>query len=180
MTTATPTLPDSTPVLVGAGQAVEREPTTSSPMAIASRAAGAALEDSGGQAVAAAIDTIAVVKIFSDSASIWATGQGRSNNPPQSIARAIGANPRHRVYSQTGGNEPQSLLMEFARDIAAGERDVVLLAGAEASKNQRNAQRNAIPLDWEENFDEPLEDRGFGKFVANNQERFNGMVMPVF
>ena len=57
----------------------------------------------------AAIDTIAVVKIFSDSAKIWATELGRSNNPPQSVAEAIGANPDSRIYSQTGGNVPQSL-----------------------------------------------------------------------
>jgi acetyl-CoA C-acetyltransferase len=175
------TMPDNTPVLVGAGQSVEREATASSPMAIASRAAAQAIADTQGNAgLAAAIDTIAVIKIFSDSSNIWASGQKRSNNPPESIARAIGATPSHRIYSETGGNEPMSLLFEFARDIAAGEREVVLLSGAEAIRNQRQASREERDLGWEEEFDVPLEDRGFGKFVANDQERFNGMVLPVF
>ena len=171
---------DNTPILVGAGQYVERKPTESSPMHIAASAAQAALAATGGSGVVQAIDTIAVIKIFSDSSSLWATEQGRSNNPPQSIARVIGANPEHRIYSETGGNEPQSLLFEFFADLAAGRKDMVLLAGSEAIKNQRNAKRNGLTLDWEENFDEPLEDRGFGKFVANNQEISNGMVMPLF
>ena len=94
----------NTPILVGAGQAVDREATPNSPMAIASRAAAAALADCQASNVAAQIDTIAVVKIFSDSTKIWASEQGRSNNPPQSIARSIGANPKHRIYSEAGGN----------------------------------------------------------------------------
>jgi acetyl-CoA C-acetyltransferase len=173
-------LAPNTPILVGAGQSVEREASGTSPMGLASRAAAMALSDCGGENVAAHIDTISVTKIFSDSATIWASEQGRSNNPPQSIAKAIGANPQHRIYGQTGGNEPQSRVMEFSRDIASGERSMVLLAGAEAIRNQRNATRNGLDLGWTEDFDEPLEDRGFGKFVANNQERFNGLVMPVY
>ena len=171
---------DRLPIIAGAGQHVERDAGTTSPMGIASTAARAALEESGGEAVTSAIDTIAVVRIFSDSAKMWATELGRSNNPPQSIAANIGANPSHRIYSEVGGNEPQKLLIEFFADLAAGRREVVLLAGSEAIRNQRNATRNELQLDWEENFEEPLEDRGFGKFVANNQERYNGLVMPVY
>ncbi len=173
-------VPDNTPILVGAGQYVEREAGASSPMSIASSAAQAAIDACGGNNIATAIDTIAVTKIFSDSASVWATDQGRSNNPPQSIAKRISANPKDRIYSVTGGNVPQSFIIEFFGDLAAGRREMVLLAGSEAIKNQRNAKRNNLTLDWEEEFDEPLEDRGFGDFVANNQERKNGMVMPLF
>jgi acetyl-CoA C-acetyltransferase len=171
---------DTTPIIVGAGQHVEREAGTTSPMGIASAAAKAALAESSSREVTAAIDTIAVVKIFSDSTKIWATEFGRSNNPPQSIAANIGANPSHRIYSEVGGNEPQTLLIEFFADLAAGRRQVVLLAGSEAIRNQRIAERNGMQLDWEENFEEPLEDRGFGKFVANDQEIHNGLVMPVY
>jgi acetyl-CoA C-acetyltransferase len=171
---------DNTPIIVGAGQYVEREAGPTSPMGIASRAAQAAVDACGGSDVAAAIDTVAVVKIFSDSAKMWATDQGRSNNPPQSVAKAIGANPESRIYSVTGGNVPQSFLIEFFADLAAGKRSAVLLAGSEAIRNQRNAKRNNLQLNWDEEYDEPLEDRGFGQFVANNQERFNGMVMPLF
>ena len=173
-------LDPNTPILVGAGQSVERKAGSTSPMGLASRAAAMAIADCGGDNIAPHIDTIAVTKIFSDTSKLWASEQGRSNNPPQSIAKIIGANPRHRIYGQSGGNEPQSRVMEFARDVAAGERSLVLLAGAEAIRNQREAARRGLQLGWDEEFDEPLEDRGFGTFVANNQERFNGLVMPVY
>ena len=174
------TAADNTPVIVGAGQCVEREYTESAPMDLAGRAASAAIEASAGQGVADAIDTIAVVKIFSDSAPLWASKLGRSNNPPQSVAKRIGASPQHRIYSVTGGNEPQSLLMEFFADLQAGRRDCVLLCGAEAIKNQRNAERNGIELQWDEEFDKPLEDRGFGTWVVSQQERHNGLIAPVY
>jgi acetyl-CoA C-acetyltransferase len=171
---------DNTPIIVGAGQCVEREYTESSPMDLAGRAASAAIAASGGKGVTEAIDTIATVKIFSDSAPMWSNTLGRSNNPPQSVAKRIGATPGSRIYSQTGGNEPQTLLMEFFAHLAQGSRNCVLLCGAEAIKNQRNAERNGIELDWNENYDEELEDRGFGAWVASQQERHNGLVAPIF
>ena len=91
------------------------------------------------------------------------------------MASRIGANPQHRIYTQTGGNEPQSRVIEFATDIARGHRSLVLLAGAEALRNQRHAERAGNELDWSETFDEPLDDRGFGDHVATSQELKNGL-----
>ena len=116
-----------------------------------------------------------MTKLFSDMGHLWNCKWGRSNNPPESIARGIGASPNSRIYTQTGGNQPQSRLIEMARDIALGEREVVLLAGAEALKNQRHAERNNRQLDWNEHFDEALEDRGMGDSVATSQELNNGL-----
>lgn len=173
-------IPGSTPILVGAGQYVERGTSTESPSRLAARAAAAALADAGGNALAAAIDTVAVVRFFADSAPLWGCPFGRSNNPPQSIARAIGARPRQRIYTEVGGNQPQSRLIEFAGDIARGERELVLFAGAEAIRNQRHAERQGTVLDWNEEFDEPLDDRGFGADLLTSQELHNGLVMPVY
>ena len=130
-------IPGNTPILVGAGQYVERGASAESPSSLAARAATAALADAGVAGLARAIDTIAVVRFFSDSSPLWTCAFGRSNNPPQSIARDIGANPRQGIYTEVGGNQPQSRLIEFARDIALGERELVLFAGAEAIRNQR-------------------------------------------
>jgi len=96
-----------------------------------------------------------------------------------SVARALGAAPAHCIYGQVGGNEPQARLIEFARDIARGERSVVLLAGAEAIRNQRSAQRAGRELDWSESFDKdafPLEDRGWGELFVTMQEVNNGLL----
>ena len=173
-------IPDNTPVLVGAGQVVEREATHNSPMNLASRAAADAVADCGGRDIAAAIDTIAMVRLFSDSAPMWACPFGRSNNPPQSIATYIGANPHDRIYSQPGGNQPLHLLIEAAKAISSGDKSMVLLAGAEAIRNQRSAQRKDQTLDWAEDFSEALDDRGLSVPLATRQEQKNGMVMPVF
>ena len=52
---------------------------------------------------------------------------------------------------------------------------MVLLTGAEAVKNQRHAERNGAILDWNENFEQALDDRGFGDHVATSQEMKNGL-----
>ena len=170
-------VPDNTPVLVGAGQVVERDATDNSHMALAAQAAGNAISDAGAADIAAQIDTICVTRLFSDMGHLWPCKWGRSDNPPQSIAQAIGAAPAHRIYTKTGGNEPLSGLIEFARDIARGERSVVLLAGAEALKNQRYAEREQRELDWNEHFSEELEDReNEDKWsIATTQEVKNGL-----
>ena len=134
-------LPPNTPIVVGAGQSVERDAGTTSHLGMAARAAAMSVSDCGGTGIVENIDTICAIRLFCDSAPNWQSELGRSNNPPESIATAIGASPRHRIYSHAGGNEPQALLMEFFADIARGERDMVLLAGAEALRNQRKAQQ---------------------------------------
>jgi acetyl-CoA C-acetyltransferase len=171
-------LPENTPVLVGAGQIVERNATDSSHMTLASQAATNAIADTGAdiKALTAQIDTICVTRLFSDSNPAWACKWGRSDNPPESVARAINASPLHRIYSHIGGNEPQSRLLEFAKDIAAGKRSMVLLTGAEAIKNQRHAERQQRELDWQQHFDQPLEDRGLGDNFTTSQELNNGLI----
>lgn len=178
-------LPSNTPVLVGAGQYVQREATADSPMTLAAQAARRALESAGGQGLVEAIDTISVTRLFTDSMGIPECPFGRSDNPPMSIARALGAAPAHCIYGQVGGSEPQGRVIEFARDIARGERSVVLLAGAEAIRNQRSAERAGQTLDWHESFDASefaLEDRGWGEMFVTMQEISNGLLaaMPYY
>ena len=175
-------VPDCTPILVGAGQVVERGVTADSPMMLAAEAARRALAHAGGTGLVEAIDTVSVTRLFADSMGMPPGPFGRSNNPPMSVARAIGAAPTHCIYGQVGGNEPQSRVIEFARAIARGERRVVLLAGAEAIRNQRSAERGGQSLDWEEAFDQaefPLEDRGWGEFFVTMQEVSNGLLAPM-
>ncbi len=172
-------LPGTTPVLVGVGQFVKREPGEESAADLAAAAAKAAIADSGAD-LASEIDTICMVKTFNDSVPSWAGPYGTSNNQPQSVAARIGANPKRRIYTHAGGNEPQSRLTEFAGDIARGEADLVLLCGAENIKNLKNGLRNGLEMDWNESFDEPLDDRGFGEHVATLQERNTGLTNVMY
>jgi acetyl-CoA C-acetyltransferase len=175
-------IPDNTPIIVGAGQSVERrtadsEPPFSSPMEIAAAACRAALKDAG--ASAKDIDTIAVIRLFSDAAKAWQSPFGGSNNPPESIARHLGASPKHRIYSNAGGTEPLQRLAEFFGDIARGEKELVLLAGAEAIANQRFAMRNGYELNWHEEFDAALDNREYRVRFASSEELNSGMGLPV-
>ena len=99
--TAWDDVPDNTPVLVGAGQVVEREATGDAPMTLAAEAARRA-RHAGGNGLAGAIDTISVTRLFADSMGIKPCPFGRSDNPPMSVARAIGAAPAHSIYGQVG------------------------------------------------------------------------------
>jgi acetyl-CoA C-acetyltransferase len=173
-------LPANTPILVASGEVVEREPTDTPPMALAVRAAREALLATGASGVADAVDTVSVTRLFSDSMGPWKCPFGRSSNPPMSVARGIGADPAHCIYGEVGGNEPQSRVIEFAGDIARGERSVVLLAGAEARYNQTAAERSGKTLDWNEDPAGPLEDRGWGKLFVGEQEIANGLLAPIY
>lgn len=174
-------LPDDTPVIIGAAQRVEHvsdvsPQTLSSPMDLAAAACNSALEDAGVEA--AGVDTVAVIRLFSDAAKVWASPFGGSNNPPESVARRIGAAPAHRIYSSAGGTEPLTVMMELLRDIASGEKTTALLCGVEAIANQRAAVKNAVELDWREEYDAPLDDRRYLKRFVSNEELAAGLGLP--
>ena len=91
----------STPILIGVGQVMEKglaPELASAPMELAAKAAAKAISDSGAEAdIAALIDTVAVVRLFSDSSNRLrlSHGFGRAENPPQAVAARI-ANGGHR------------------------------------------------------------------------------------
>lgn len=177
-------IPDNTPIIVGAGQYTEHidpgsEPPLHSPAELATRACFAALKDSSGSVSAADIDTIAFIRLFSDSAPAWACPFGGSNNLPESVAQQIGASPRRRIYSNLGGTQPLQLMAELLTGIARGEINCALLTGSEAIANQRYAQRQGITLDWAEEFDAPLDSRLYTERFASPQEIASGMFLPV-
>lgn len=178
------TLADNTPIIVGAAQhtetvAEDARPPFTSPMQLASHAARSALADAGIEHAAGHIDTIAAVRLFSDSAAAWRCPFGGSNNPPESIAQRIGASPAHRIYSNAGGTQPQLMLSEMFSAIGRGKKELVLLCGAETIANQRFAQRNGFEDDWEENFDLPLDNREYRERFAVPEELRSGMSLPV-
>jgi acetyl-CoA C-acetyltransferase len=175
-------LSDNTPIIIGAGQHVERlhtlsQPPFSSPMELAATACQRALKDAG--VSADAIDTIAVIRLFSDAAKAWASPFGGSNNPPESVARRIGATPAQRIYSNAGGTEPLQIMVELLQAIARGETTLALLTGAEAIANQRFAVRHGYAQDWREDFDAPLDKRNYHKRFASKQEISSGLSLPV-
>jgi acetyl-CoA C-acetyltransferase len=122
-----------TPVIVGGGQWVNRVDRGESPVEPVDLIAGAlrrASEDAGGGSeLLAAADAVRVVQMFS-----W-----RYRDPAALVAQRVGASPRDTAVSPTGGNEPQTLVNQACREIAAGQADVVLIGGAEAWRSRKTS-----------------------------------------
>jgi acetyl-CoA C-acetyltransferase len=179
-------LADNTPILVGVGQHLLQEypsvvENVQSPADLAAIAAKNALSDAGIGSAVAEIDTIATVRLFADSTPLWASPFGGSNNLPESIARRIGASPKHRIYSEVGGSQPMQLLAEMFQALAKNEKQLVLLSGVEAIGTQKFAQKNGLILNWyEDHAAVDLEDRGYGKSFVHDAEIQNGLTIPIY
>lgn len=113
------------------------------PADMAADAARLAADDSGaGSALLEAAGSVRSVDVVT-----WSY-----QNFPAEVARRVGAHPRQLLKAATGGNSPQMLVNDAARSIAAGQVDVVLLAGAEAMSTRALARREPREtrtwLDW--------------------------------
>jgi len=156
-----------TPVVVGVGQFTERlddpDYRGMSSVDLATEAARAALIDTGADlaAVAAAIDVVAGTRQFEISGRTPAP-LGKSNNYPRSVAGRIGASPARAVLEVIGGQSPQHLVTEFAREIVAGTADVVMIMGSENTSSLRYFDGRSDKPDHSEAVDGQLEDRGYG------------------
>ena len=169
------------PVIVGIGELCEPLPGSiddaSSLLDLLERAVGAALEDTGSAAaVVGAIDAIAMVRTFSDSAPMYPNPFGKVKNYPRALAKRIGAEPRHAVYGVVGGNTPQLLVTEFASRVASGEFETVVLTGGEAMATTKAAIKAGAGLDWADDTTGQLDDRGLGmEGMLDRGEIDNGM-----
>lgn len=169
------------PVLVGVGQQVIRELDLSnppSPLSLSVDACKAALADAGGTGVAAAIDTLAFVRLNSDSIATRSGPFGVYGNLPRLVGEHIGANPANAILSVVGGQSPQQLVNEMSNRIAAGEAEVVMLTGSEAVGAMKAALRAGTTLEWNAAGEGQLEDRGTGPSLVVPEELAGGMGFP--
>ena len=161
------TLDRRTPVVVGVGQAAERIDDAyyraMSGVELAAAGARAALEDCGADAtkVAAMIDTVAGVRQFEISGPAEPV-LGKSNNYPRSVANRIGADPARAILEVVGGQGPQHLITELAGQIAAGQSEVALIFGSDATSTTRYFAGADNRPDFSETVEGTLEDRGHG------------------
>ena len=122
------TLDPRTPVLIGAGQFLQRAENTDDaldPVAMMVEAIRMAAADAGLRDVPAA-DSIRVVSLLS-----W-----RYGNPARFIADDLGQSPRELGLSAMGGNTPQTLVNTASREILAGKLDLVILTGGETTRTR--------------------------------------------
>ena len=170
----------NTPIIIGIGQSMQPVlddlTEASSHADMAGRAALAALADAG--VAGADVDTVACVRIFSDSSPAYACPFGGADKFPLAVAARIGATPKRAVYDVIGGQSPQSLVAEFAQELSQGQTKMVVIAGGEALGNMRAAQRSGAAMDWAEKHDGDWEDRGLfsGEPIVSQTEMSHGLL----
>jgi acetyl-CoA C-acetyltransferase len=163
-----PSVDPRTPVLVGVGQFTERiddpDYRGMSAVELATEAVRAALADTGADvaAVAGAIEVFAGLRQFEICTPFAKPPLGCSDNYLRSVARRVGADPARAVLESIGGNGPQKLVTEFARVIAAGDAEVVLVLGSEPGSTAKYFAGRDDKPDFTELVGGQLEDRGYG------------------
>lgn len=145
---------ETTPILVGCGDVTDMTTPIEkgrSPFDLIAQAGRIALDDTGAAAgIAGAIETIAMLRLFSDTSFRFATKLGTSTNPPKSIADRLGLKPAKYLYTWNGGNMPQYLINKFAEQITRGELRAAMVVGGEALRTQHAVERAGLPISWKE------------------------------
>jgi len=162
-----------TPVIVGAGQVLQRATTIAEagePAALMVEAIAGAGADAGLGGIPPAVDSVRIVGLLS-----W-----RYGNAAHVVAARAGITADQLAVTHGGGNSPQSLVNSTAVDIAAGRLDAAVLAGGEAWRTRMRARREGVELDW----DRAPEDAtpvllGSGLDLVHPDEAARGVTMPV-
>lgn len=164
-----------TPVLVGVGQLVQREPGTDllDPVALSAAALRRAAEDAGGTA-----------DLLAQADAVYAVASASWSYADQAalVAAAVGATPRETVVSaRFGGDGGQLLVNAAAEAIAQGDADIVLVTGAEAGATLAAAHKRGISLDWPEQDPSisPSRVLGIDREANNESEAAVGLGRPV-
>jgi acetyl-CoA C-acetyltransferase len=142
---------DTTPILVGCGDVTDLTTPIEqgrSPYDLVAQAGRLAIDDAMAPGLAAAIDTVAMMRLFSDTSPRFATKLGASSNAPKTVANRLGLKASRHVYTWPGGNMPQYLVNMFAESIVAGETRAVLICGGEALRTQHGVERAGLPVSW--------------------------------
>ena len=179
MTTAS----ENYPVIIGVGQAVDHwdgkdAADAPHPVAMIRTAIGRALADTGSAGVADAVDCAAFIRTFPDSLREPIVPFGTIANLPRAVLRDMELAPDRVIYSAVGGDQPQGMVNELSAALADGKCDVAIIAGGEVTGAMKAAMRNGIRLDWSDDTDGPIEDRGQGDALLSRYELKNGLGMP--
>ena len=162
---------DRTPVLVGAGQFMQRpeNPVEAlEPLAMM------------GEALEAAANDAAAPSLLGSATHIWVVkGAWPYSNPGAALAERFGAQSRTGL-SVDGGNTPQSLVNKACLAISQGEADVVLIVGAEGIWSRRRARRAGERIPYTTQTDSvPDEQLGKDMTMNNEVELERGLQQPI-
>ncbi len=130
-----------TPILVGAAQLEQRidDPTAGrEPVTLMIDAVRRAAEDTGSPSLLGSASSVRVIR------GIWPY-----QNPAAHVADAIGCPGAETTLTPFGGNFVQTVINQTALDIQRGERDLVVITGAECGNSQAKARRAGVELTWQ-------------------------------
>jgi acetyl-CoA C-acetyltransferase len=97
---------------------------------------------------AAAVANVEYVLPHIDSLQVVYCQSWPYDDPEGRLAAALGAEPRHRIYSGIGGTTPQELVNQTAEAMQRGELDLALICSAEALATVRVAKKAGQRLSW--------------------------------
>ncbi|MCO5317603.1 MAG: hypothetical protein M9942_04110 [Microthrixaceae bacterium] len=166
----------TTPVIVGAGQFLNRTDEGAGPLSpvelmheATRRASGDA--GAGGSSLIDRLQVLAVVPIIS-----W-----RYRDPGRILASRLGCDGVRTWYPSMGGNTPQMMLNRICTMVAAGELEVALLTGAEAWNTRTSAKRAGSRPEWEDEDPSAAPDWGGDDTfsLGHPAEHARGIVAPV-
>jgi acetyl-CoA C-acetyltransferase len=121
---------------------------------------------------------LAVVRAFSDSLRTPFDPLGKAINFPAAIAQAASLAPEQIIYSPAGGEQPQSLVNELSNAIANGDVRTAMIVGSEANSALKTALKRGIKLDWSNDVDAKVQDRGPQTNFLSAYEVANGIGLP--
>jgi len=160
-----------TPVLVGQGQAIDRnvDPATAKhPVQLMAAAAQSAANDAG-IPLPRHVDALRVVRLLS-----W-----KYTNAAHALAGTLGIDAHEYATTPHGGNMPQTLVNKTALQIAAGKADFVVLAGGECART-RSAVKDETLLPWPQPDDAPAPSHIVDDLALLNEEELRlGIVLPI-
>lgn len=166
-----------TPVIVGVGQLVQREPDLADPrepVELSVEALRCAVEDSG-----ATVDLLPLADlVYAVPSASWtyADQAGR-------VAELVGASDAGTVQSSPyGGDGAQLVVNDAAQQVVDGRADVVLLAGAEAGATVAALQQAGRTPTWGRQPDDVAPDRviGIDRPANNEAETAVGLGAPIY
>ena len=178
---------NSTPVIVGVGQIVERLDATDyeglTAVELAARAVELAIADAGADIVPS-LDAMTVIRTFPDSVPKAVQPVlapfGWPDNFAGCIADRLNISGAEVNHSGACGNEPQKWVGIFGSRIASGEIRAAVICGAEAIATMRKAKAEGQSWDWTQHSDYPVNDPGMNTdFMTETELQRHGGAVPV-
>lgn len=170
---------DNAPVIVGVGQRTWREVDTSrTPVDALHEVAKLANADAHSQHLLGTIDALGMVRFIAD--AIPGIPNILPGNPGQLLAQRLGINGAHISQGTIGGNTPQHLINHFAKELAAGRHQAVLITGVELLATLAAALRHGDDIShWSDPKMEAPHTIGKEKEGLNTLEKLHGLYEPI-